>query len=143
MKPRLSAEDYPAQPGTYILVLDAAEPLAVPVGRLGLCTLPTGRYAYVGSAHGSGGLRGRLAHHLGRTGKAHWHIDALTSVLPVADIIAIAASRHLECAWLRRLLALNGTAVPIRGFGNSDCRAGCPAHLVLLPNGADLKQWGR
>jgi HEAT repeat protein len=33
-----------------------------------------------------------------------------------------------------RLLALTGAGVPAPGFGGSDCRRGCPAHLVRVPD---------
>ncbi|MCY4310283.1 MAG: DUF123 domain-containing protein, partial [Rhodospirillaceae bacterium] len=66
-----------AAPGAYILWLDLDAATDVPVQRLGNPVLPAGRYAYCGSARGTGGLRARLDRH-GRPGRRpHWHIDHL------------------------------------------------------------------
>jgi Uri superfamily endonuclease len=125
----------PAAPGTYALILRANAPTVLSMPRLGSVTLAAGLYAYVGSAHGSGGLRARVVRHL-RTGKPfHWHVDYLTATLPVVHVIASKSSTRLECAWVRHLIDLNGASVPVPGFGSSDCRSHCPAHLVRLPDG--------
>ena len=129
-----------AQPGTYVLILSLAVPLALTVGRLGTFTLAPGRYAYVGSAHGPGGLRARVNRHLRQEKRLHWHIDYLTAALPIQHVYAVASAQKLECAWVRRLLALPGASVPIPGFGSSDCHEGCPAHLVRLPDDYGLEQ---
>lgn len=135
-------EDWPALPGVYALVLEVNEPLEIQVRQLGRFELAPGRYAYVGSAHGSGGLRARLARHLRPVKRLHWHIDTLTAVLPVSAVLAVADPRPLECTWVRRLLATPGAGVPITRFGSSDCRAGCPAHLIRLPAGFNWENWG-
>ena len=49
------------------------------------------------------------------------------------DVVSAAGTTRLECVWVKRLIALDGTSVPAPGFGSSDCRNGCPAHLVQLP----------
>jgi hypothetical protein len=41
----------------------------------------------------------------------------------------------LECAWSQALARLPGTRIPAPGFGSSDCRCACPAHLVAFPDG--------
>lgn len=122
---------WPTEAGTYLLELRATEPVTIAAGRWRGFTLPPGVYVYVGSAHGSGGLAARLARHLRAEKRPHWHIDALTTVLPVAAVRATVSLERLECAWVRRLLA-GGASAPIPGFGSSDCRAGCPAHLLRL-----------
>ena len=127
----------PAAPGTYVLIVKADAPIVLSMPRLGSVTLSAGLYGYVGSAHGPGGLRARVSRHL-RIGKPlHWHIDYLTAALAVVCVIAVEASADLECTWVRRLIGLRGASVPAVGFGSSDCRAHCPAHLVRLPD--DLK----
>ncbi len=117
--------------GTYLLQLHAAEPVALTVGGLGAFTLPAGIYVYAGSAHGAGGLAARLARHLRAEKRRHWHIDALTAALPVVAVWTMASRERLECVWVQGVLAA-GASAPIRGFGSSDCRAGCPAHLLRL-----------
>lgn len=59
------------QPGTYGHVLSSSMPGLIRVGRLGGLQLQPGFYVYIGSAHGPGGLRARLAHHLGPTSRPH------------------------------------------------------------------------
>jgi Uri superfamily endonuclease len=103
--------------------------------RLGKVTLTAGQYAYVGSAHGPGGLRARVGRHLRVQKPRHWHIDYLTAEVPVQHVFALASAERLECTWVARLLGLNGADVPAPGFGSSDCRRGCPAHLLRLPDG--------
>ena len=69
--------DATPQTGTYALVLASTKAAPVRVGKLGSLQLQPGFYVYVGSAHGPGGLRARLAHHLEPTARPHWHIDYL------------------------------------------------------------------
>lgn len=125
---------WPAAPGTYLLVLQADAPSTVAVGRLGTFTLDAGFYAYLGSAQGPGGLAARLARHVRPDKCLHWHIDHLTAALPIVHVAVCEDSRRLECVWVQRLAALPGVQIPIAGFGSSDCRAGCPAHLLRLPD---------
>jgi len=126
---------WPAEPGTYALLIDVTAPLELTVGMLGLIRLSPGRYAYVGSAHGPGGLRGRLSRHVRRERRRHWHIDYLTEIAPVSYVHYQAHMERLECLWSQRLLGLSGASAPAPRFGSSDCRAGCFAHLIRLPDG--------
>jgi Uri superfamily endonuclease len=131
---------WPAAAGSYALVVDLAAPLELGVGSLGCRLFPAGRYAYLGSAHGPGGLAARLARH-GRQGKVlHWHIDYLTEQAPIVHVVACEGERPLECDWAQRLCALPGATVPVPGFGSSDCRVGCPAHLIRLPDDLAISQ---
>jgi Uri superfamily endonuclease len=120
--------DLPATPGTYVLWVRLDAPRSLVVGRLGAIDLPAGLYAYVGSAHGAGGLRARVNRHLRADKLVHWHIDRLTSQAPVGSIWWMASAERLECTWAQRLLTLGTPAAP--RFGSSDC--GCPAHLIAL-----------
>ena len=131
----MNAAVWPTEPGTYVLLIDVTDPLDLTVGKLGCFGLPPGCYAYVGSAHGPGGLRGRLARHVRRDRRRHWHIDYLTEVALVFYVYFRASTRRLECRWAQRLVGLPGASAPAPGFGSSDCRAGCLAHLVRLPDG--------
>ncbi len=133
----MNQDAWPAEPGTYALILEASEPQTVRAGRLGNLRVAPGRYVYVGSALGPGGLRGRLKHHLRPGKRGHWHIDALTAVLRVVRVILVPGKTRLECAWAQRIARLPGATVPWPGFGSSDCRAGCRAHLIRLPDDLD------
>ncbi len=121
----------PPQPGTYILLLEMLQDRAVPIGKLGTFDLRQGWYAYVGSALGSGGLRGRLKHHLTPPARPHWHIDYLRAAATVREVWMVASPTPYEHVWAERLLALPGATIPILRFGASDCR--CAAHLIHFP----------
>jgi Uri superfamily endonuclease len=127
-----AADGLPRAPGAYLLLIEVTAALTLRVGRLGEFALAAGRYAYVGSARGPGGLAGRVRRHLSPARRPHWHVDALTALAPVVRIYAVASPEPLECAWVQSLLAQPGCTAPIPGFGSSDCRCGCPAHLVRV-----------
>ena len=60
----MTLPDLPATPGAYVLLLTADTPVVLNMPRFGKLTLAAGQYAYVGSAHGPGGLRARVGRHL-------------------------------------------------------------------------------
>jgi Uri superfamily endonuclease len=125
----------PAGPGAYALEIVLERALAIPVASLGSPRLGPGRYVYLGSAKGPGGLRARVGRHL-RQGKARrWHVDHLTARAPVTAVVS--RPGQSECALARALLAHPRVAAPVRGFGSSDCRQ-CPAHLLSVPADLDL-----
>lgn len=116
----------PRAPGSYVLWLIAQKPFSVVVGRLGTCCFPEGRYAYVGSAFGPGGLAARLTRHLRRDKSIHWHIDALRASCAV-DAIWLVKDAQVEHAWAQLLAQHPDSSQPVHGLGSSDCR--CPTHL--------------
>jgi len=136
-----SITSIPPGSGTYVLVLVLDQPKDIQPGHKRITyNLQPGYYLYVGSAFGPGGLRARLGRHIRGSGKVHhWHIDALREV---AVPVAFACYRHptrypdipLECRWAQALSGLPDAAIPILGFGASDCRSGCAAHLVHFPD---------
>lgn len=147
----MSLDQAPAQPGSYALHLRLALPVfALPVGRLGNFDFPAGDYLYLGSAAGPGGLRARLAHHARAAARAHWHIDFLRTNARLLGAWIAPGGRSLECVWSQALLDVQGSRLPAAGFGATDCRLGCPAHLVqssaslvvpVLQSFTDLLQW--
>lgn len=116
-------------PGAYVLWIDLDRPVTLAIPRLGSPTLGPGRYAYCGSAQGPGGIRARVARHLQPAKRTHWHVDRLTAAGRVGSVMALPGGN--ECALLAILLARDGAAVPVEGFGSSDCRS-CAAHLVAF-----------
>ena len=124
----MNFNELPPARGTYVLIVRVDQPLELAVGRLGKLTLASGTYAYVGSAHGPGGLRARLGRHMRADKPVHWHIDYLTAAAPITAIWLRVSPERLECAWAQEIIA-RGT-VPVLHFGSSDCT--CPAHLVAL-----------
>jgi Uri superfamily endonuclease len=102
--------------------------------------LSPGCYAYIGSARGPGGLRARLARHVRASKPLRWHIDYLTAAAPVIHIYYRAIPTPLECRWAQVLAGLPGATIPAPGFGSSDCRNGCAAHLMRLPYDYELPE---
>lgn len=128
--------------GTYALLFALpAAALTVSAGRLGQATLPAGWVVYVGSAQGPGGVRARVQRHLRRHKRRRWHIDALTACLPPQACAFLLGPQRLECRWAQHLAALPGAHIPAPGFGSSDCRCGCAAHLIHFPPGPP-PAWG-
>ena len=122
----------PAGPGSYVLVLHLPSSARLKVGKLGEFTFVPGWYLYCGSA--IGGLRGRVARHLRRDHRMHWHIDYLNLAKTEASVREIwwaeGRSRR-ECEWSEAIARLPGAIRPIKGFGASDCK--CESHLVYSP----------
>jgi Uri superfamily endonuclease len=124
--------------GSYLLVLLLQTCLNVEIGRLGLRSFVPGVYVYTGSALGPGGAPRRIERHLSARKKPRWHIDYLDAVAPIIAVSVAYGTDRLECAWSRRLATLTGCYAPVPGFGNSDCREGCAAHLWRLPDALPL-----
>ncbi len=128
-------DDIPSEPGSYALHLILREPVRLAVGRLEEFAFPAGDYLYLGSAQGPGGLRGRLRHHARVAASLHWHLDWLRPHAVLAGCWYSLEGGSLECSWSQALLGLPGASVPAPGFGASDCRRGCAAHLVAFLDG--------
>jgi Uri superfamily endonuclease len=126
-------EELPAQKGVYILFLQLAESKTIEVGKYGSCDFPTGVYAYVGSAHGKGGIAARLKHHLWDPQKPHWHIDWVRPLMEWVGLFYETNPLSNECTWSKRLSVYSGSQVIIPGFGASDCQQGCPTHFYTFP----------
>jgi len=124
-----SSADFITAGGAYVLAIRLDRPVEIRARSLAAASLLPGWYAYAGSARGPGGLAARIRRHLRTDKTLRWHIDRLT--IAAAEIEALAFPGDNECALLARLLETPGAAVPLPGFGSSDCRA-CPAHLVAL-----------
>ena len=121
-----TADEAPPAPGAYALLLRLDAPLRAKAGRRE-ATLEPGRYIYCGSAKGPGGMRARLARHMRRDKRAHWHIDQLTRAGRVEG--AWIDSGGDECALSQALAHLRS---PLPGFGASDCLR-CESHLRSWP----------
>jgi Uri superfamily endonuclease len=121
-------------PGTYLLLLQLAEPAAVQVGQLSRLGLQPGWYVYVGSA--LGGLGPRLRRHARLDKRHHWHIDALRDVSTLVAVVARPGPERLECAVAEHVSARPGARRPVPRFGASDCR--CAGHLIHFEERPDL-----
>jgi Uri superfamily endonuclease len=118
--------------GSYVLLVELADNKNVTVGKLGSFPFAKGFYAYVGSA--MNGLRGRLARHLSKDKKLHWHIDYLLQEGRVIEIIACPSGEKVECSLAQ---ALASKLDPVGGFGASDCH--CRSHLYFAADKDFLK----
>ena len=130
------------QKGSYALLLSLEHPARIQVGRLGFLIFNPGFYVYTGSALGSGGLNARLKHHQTPSSKPHWHIDYLKPDMRLLGACLAGREQRLECVWSKRLASLEGSFIPAAGFGASDCREGCAAHLVGFSIEISLEQLG-
>lgn len=120
--------------GVYVLVLYLPVTSTIKAGGAGTHTFEKGRYAYVGTAHGSGGLRARLSRHtryLGENKKPKWQIDYVREHARIEEIWCAELPPEYECRWSRALSRLSDTSVPVKGLGSSDCNC-CPAHFYRL-----------
>ena len=124
--------------GVYQLWLRVTTARRIRVGRLGRFLFPAGLYVYTGRA--SRGLRARVARHAGRSRVKHWHIDYLlaSQTVRLEKIVLVSQNSAAECP-LNQSVG-EGAAWPVPGFGSSDCRASCKAHLWLLLAHARLKK---
>jgi len=121
-------QSIPAVKGVYALVIDISREVRIEIGSLGKHLLRKGCYVYVGSAKGPGGLRGRISRHLRKNRRKRWHVDYVLEIGEV-KLIAYVASDISECSVVKKLLKIGLTA-PIKGLGSSDCKQGCPAHML-------------
>jgi Uri superfamily endonuclease len=128
-----------ARPGTYALVLSSRSTDLIQIGRLGALQLQSGFYVYVGSALGPGGVRARLAHHLKLSRRPHWHIDYLRAHTRVEEICYRLDTRRLEHVWAEHIGLAEGAAVPLVGFGSTDC--GCESHLFFFERRPSRKRF--
>ncbi len=137
-------KDWGGRPGTYLLHFEIHEPIRLEVGKLGEHGLHPGHYVYVGSAFGPGGLDARLRRHLRHEKRTYWHIDYLTTKVPVSGVTAVAWAR-LESRWAERLCHHPKASVPIRRFGAGDAKSGeCKTHLFAFPpetSPEELESW--
>jgi len=117
-----SAATEPADARTYQLLIEVSAPVRVCVGRFGTFDFPAGIYCYTGSARRN--LEARLRRHLSASKALRWHIDYLLAA-PGVRILEVRRHPVAECLINQRTVG----AMPVPGFGASDCRAGCGSHL--------------
>lgn len=130
------AAPIPTDPGTYVLILELEQAAAIQVGALGRFDFQAGRFGYVGSAQGLGGLRARIRRHARPPGekRTHWHIDYLLDGSQLREAWWEVGRGRGECRWAE-ILSRSGSRYP-QGFGASDCR--CAGHLIFLGPDPDL-----
>lgn len=105
--------------GAYVMLFRMNEHRSVAVGRLGVFDLPEGWYAYVGSA--MNGLKARTDRHLQGARRKHWHIDHLLPLASERSALLVPSDVNIECRIAEVIQGWEGTTMPIKGFGSSDC----------------------
>ena len=128
---RINSDTIPTYKGTYVLFLSNTKPQKINVGKQGDFLFPSGLLVYDWSAFGSGGLRGRISHHLRVNQKYHWHIDYLLQKMPVGQIIYTETPSRLEHEWAMFLKCIPELSILMKCFGASDCQ--CASHLFHIP----------
>lgn len=120
------AEGALAGPGAYLLLVRMHKVMRIELARAPHL-LPPRWYIYAGSANGPGGMAARVARHMRREKKPHWHIDRITCQIPPET--AFCFPGHSECGLVESLVASNLFEFPLQGFGSSDCKV-CESHLL-------------
>ncbi len=118
--------------GLYVFLLRLKTATDLGVGALGEHFFPAGWYLYTGSAKKN--LHKRVERHWSLKPARRWHFDYLSTALdsePVGAVVVPGGAGLTECELNRQVGRLVGNQVPVPGFGASDCRAGCPAHLYF------------
>ena len=114
--------------GAYQLLIRLDSDKTIPVGKLGTFRFPAGFYVYTGSA--MGGIDARVARHLSKIKRFHWHIDYLLEHCAIIRYAIEESSASRECELNAAMLAMDGATAPAKGFGSSDCK--CRSHLVYF-----------
>ena len=113
------------QPNSYQIVIYLKRTCQIRVGALGSFTFQRGYYVYTGSAKRN--LQARLTRHCRKDKPLRWHIDYLTN-LPETHVVGCYRLVGDECSLNQECQG----SIPASGFGASDCKAGCGAHLKYL-----------
>jgi Uri superfamily endonuclease len=117
--------------GSYLLVIRVSSGLNVQIGKLGTFHFPRGYFIYCGSA--AAGIEARVQRHRKTIGKRlHWHVDYLLDSprIRVVEAYAVPDPGPGECELAEIVSGLPGAYAGPPGFGASDCRSGCAAHLI-------------
>lgn len=118
----------PVEPGAYVLCCVVERRVRLDLGGLGEVALGCGIYLYAGSARQ--GIRHRCQRFLNPARlRGRWHIDRLLRCSGARALALVPLPGRKECELVGRLSRL-GFEPPIAGFGATDCRQGCEAHLL-------------
>ena len=122
--------------GAYALMIELEECRTIKIGKAGSASFPRGYYVYIGSALGNTAtsLGWRLARYGVIPPKKKWHIDYLLAdtSAKMRRIKYAKTVDRLECKISLVISSKEWAEVPMSGFGASDCREGCPAHLYRV-----------
>jgi len=118
--------------GIYALIIKIKEEITLKIGKNRIYNFFSGFYVYIGSALGkfSTNIENRLRRHFSPNKKLFWHIDYLLNNPNVEAQKAFYAmtDQNKECELSLRIMNYTNSDL-FKGFGNSDCKAGCKSHL--------------
>ena len=113
--------------GAYVLLIRLEKERKIRVGSLGDIDFRAGRYCYVGSAYGPGGLEARISRHLRKDKRERWHIDHLLKYAEIEEVFVKEGGNEVSIA-----AELSEKCRGIRGFGASD--SPLDSHLFICPD---------
>jgi len=130
--------------GNYTLIIHLKAPSTMCTTKQGSIKLGKGYYAYTGSALGTGALslKRRVARHLRKRKKKHWHIDYFLAnkTARITAVVAASSNDNKECEITSFIRNIEGATVPVIGFGASDCKRDCGSHLLHLGQNNSLEK---
>ena len=119
--------------GCYQLLIRLEKSHSIQIGKLGCFQFPKGYYIYTGSAQR--GLQARIARHLRKDKKLHWHIDYLLQHAEILKTFTFPGRKQTECHLNRNLFENYHGECIVPGFGSSDCQ--CQTHLAYFSRKPD------
>lgn len=121
--------------GAYVLIIRVRQPVKLQIKSLGEQLFEAGVWVYVGSAMGDGStsLENRLNRHFRKEKTVYWHIDHLldNDDTELTEALWAESIAPFECDLAQAIGSIEGFFVGVRGFGSSDCRKKCPAHIYF------------
>lgn len=121
--------------GTYSLILKLENDQHIEIGKLGKFLFKKGYYVYSGSALGG---FGRVKYHLKKNKNKRWHIDYLLDNAKITKIFLSEVEKNYEHEVSKSLSNSKNAEVLVRGFGSSDCKEGCPSHLIYFSENPEI-----
>ncbi len=113
--------------GSYVLLIELKKKKKIKIGALGKLKFRKGFYTYIGSAMNN--LEKRVARHLRKNKKLHWHIDYFLQKAEIEEVYLRESNKREECK-IAREFSLKFPSV--KNFGCSDCK--CESHLFYAEN---------
>jgi Uri superfamily endonuclease len=116
------------------------EPFEQTIPKFGKVSLLPGYYFYCGSAHGSGGLISRVTRHLNLNFRQFCPIDYIKYQMRISEVWYQINLENNECSLSHYFSIQENAVIAIEGFGASDCKNKCKAHLWMFPLSENLER---
>jgi Uri superfamily endonuclease len=129
--------------GAYVLIIRVRQPTILQIKSLGKIAFKDGIWVYVGSAMGDGStsLENRLKRHFRKEKTIYWHIDYLLDTdSELVEAIWAESLKPVECELAQTIAASDVFEGGPSGFGASDCRKRCGAHIFFYQGHEDFQK---